>query len=294
LTYVIDLQRLWEERTNITPATKRAAATVYLDPRQRIVSIVMVVYQEEKLLQVLQAVLAQPFVREIIIVDCTHQTCMEVMLARLIDLHPKCSVVAGQFKMGLAEAYNVGAQYASAQFLLFLSARCFLPKNAVLKLLATGFRKPLPWIVGLKPSGTKDKNVFTCREAAFLPEVSLPGGGIHAESVSAGCLFIPAKTFVELRGMDEKCFHTTFHLDLCLRVHLAGGGVYWAKALESLEDPFPLEALPKGFRQEWQAWRGWYNFYQNYISKKFNFFSKLIAESWFSCRYFLGSLRRLL
>lgn len=284
MTYIIDLHKLWEEHTDNNVGAR--GGDVSIDPRQNIVSVVVVATANETLLiQTLKSVLAQRFVREIIIVNCEPAQSSS-FLAKYIKLHPKCYVVSGHPKIGLAAAYNLGAQHASGQFLLFMTDACLLPKNAVMKLLSTGIRKTTPCVVGVEDKTyckekaqvswgaaikgwlkTKSEKVF---EANKLPEVSLPGGGVHATHVAPYCLFLNTKTFLGLKGMDKNCFHSTFHVDLCLRVHLAGGDVYWAKELDVVLQPSPRQSLRHFSNREWCALRGWYHYYKKYVSKYTN------------------------
>ncbi len=280
MTYILDLRRLWEGVT-VSSEAQEAAAAVYLDPRKNVVSAIVVAHTNEPIiLQTLQSVLAQQFIREVIIVNSEGSSSLEKTLAVFAKRHPKCHVVNGQKKDGLAAAYNLGAQYASGQYLLLFSGNCLLSKNAVLNMLATGIRKPAPWVIGgaesLKAQGRLKKLLSNSMHSLKYenqtshPEVSLVGGGFHTSNVGPECLFLSTATFLELRGLDEKCFHSTFHTDLCLRIHYAGGGVYRAKDLNVVvcsETTLPLVAY---VRKEWQGFCGRHHFYQKYVSNNTN------------------------
>ena len=158
MTYVIDLKRLWEDKTRITASQKQAAAKVYLDPRQNIVSVIIAIHGENLYLQTLQAALNQLLVREVVVVNCSHSPQVEEALTQFSQSHTRVLVVAGQHTKGLASAYNLGARYATTQYFLFLTQDCLLPKNAVLKLLATGIRKPKPWVIGALSTAASSTN----------------------------------------------------------------------------------------------------------------------------------------
>jgi len=299
LAYILDLQRLWEEPAG-SSSSHEASGAGAVD--HHFVSVIMVVQSnQETLLKSLQSILTQLYIREIIIVSCSPDLIFESFLTKLCNLQPKCMVVKAPPKIGLAAAYNIGAERAGGQFLLFLNAASLLPKNAVLKLMATGIQKPLPWIIGAKeqiifaPAEkgfknrwqnmlSKDYEHFIANKQLSSPEVTLPGGGFHTPLVAASCLFIAANVFTELKGLDFKCFHSTFHRDLCLRVHLAGGGVYCAKDVNCIVHVSAPSRLLQGIRNEWQACRGWYHFYQKYLRRKNNivlrslFYGKLLSR----------------
>jgi GT2 family glycosyltransferase len=305
LTYVIDLERLWADR-GVSATNQHKANSIYLDPRQNVVSAIVVADSDEmKLMLTLQALLTQLFIRELIVVNCESNPALDRFLAKFATLNPKCYVVHGQKNMGLAAAYNLGAQYASGQFLLFLESTCVLEKNAVLEMLSTGIRKPLPWIIGaedeschnpkaamtwlqamhawLNTSKTKEKLHHTS-----MREVSLPGGGFHVSNLASGCLFMPSKSFLELKGWDKQCFHTTFHYDLCLRVHLAGGGVYRAKELAFIQQARPKMTLKKGLALAWQACVGWQHYYNKYVRKSTNICALGLLQGLVLMRFFTG------
>lgn len=301
MTYVLDLQRLWYE------AEDTSEQTASPELRKNVVSAIVVAEEdEEKLILTIQSVLVQQLVREVIIVNCGNSAVIEKSLIKFTSLHSKCYIVNGQKRMGLASAYNLGAQYASGQYLLFLNANSILPKNTVMKLLTTGLRKPTPWVIGVQerryaPSTQKigiwaklsgkarsKISVPSYEDSKMQVEVSLAGGGFHAANVAPECLFIPTQAFLDLKGMDKKCFHSTFHRDLCLRVHLAGGGVYRARDLNLVIEQ--NSSLPLGMEiyRQWQAFKGIVHFYKKYVSNNTNIF--LVAMNYLGLTLkFLGN-----
>jgi GT2 family glycosyltransferase len=303
------LQRLWESSAHVTPEQQQAAAKVYLDPRKNLVSAIVVAHNDEDLLlQTLHSILAQQFLREVIIVNGEESASLDKALTKLAAHYPKCYLVNGQKNAGLAASFNLGARYASGQYLLFISGNGLLSKNAILHLLTTGIRKPTPWVIG---TGEKDplgepgafvgrlKKLFL-RENALkyehshmksFPEVSLAGGGYHASQIASECLFIPTQTYLDLSGLDKRCYHSTFHTDLCLRIHLAGGSVYRAREPLLVTRKGTPVAFGEHFRKEWQAFRGQLHFHQKhygklnnklsqalvYVSAAFRFVTRLVA-----------------
>ncbi len=283
MTYIIDLHQLWEESASLGAASQEEPQY-----RKNVVSVVVVATGSGALLlQTLNSVISQPFVREVIIVHCEENPAFDKALATFVRKHPKCYIVRGDKNKGLAALYNLGAQHACGQFLLLMKGNCLLAKNAMAKLLATGILKPSPWVVGvankptwhhLNPMGRLGAlfsdpfdtlNVHGYQQEA-LPEVSLPGGGFHTYSIGPECLFLPTQSFLELKGLDKKCFHSTFHVDLCLRVHFAGGGVYRAREFDVHAFAPVKQSIMEALRNEWQGFCGRYHFYGKHIGKKNN------------------------
>lgn len=283
MTYVLDLKRLWDDQTPLTASQCKAAASVHLDPRQRVVSaIVAIQHNDLRFVQTLHTVLAQLMVRELIVVNATTSAAVEEALTQFSYQHPRTIMVAVNPESGLAAAYNLGAQYASTPYILFLDAYCSLPKDTVLHLLATGVRKARPWVVGaasvktpmgFKPRVPVFKNYFSKMTQSDLPEVSLAGGGHYADIVPSQCILLPTQTFSELKGLDKRCYHAAFHWDLCLRVHEMGGSVFQAPnvvltACEPEGADFQTLLL-----KEWQSFQGWKHFYHKNFSKLTNLFA---------------------
>jgi GT2 family glycosyltransferase len=307
LTYIIDLQRLWESSASVTPEQQQAAAKVYLDPRKNLVSAVVVAHKDEDLLlQTLHSVLAQQFLREVIIVNGEGSASIDKALTKLAAHYPKCYLVNGQKNTGLAAAFNLGARYASGQYLLFLSGNGLLAKNAILHLLTTGIRKPTPWVIGtgeqlscsaqvsafsqIKKILLKEDSLkYEHSQMKSFPEVSLAGGGFHASQIAPECLFIPTQTYLDLSGLDKRCYHSTFHTDLCLRIHIAGGGVYRARDAIIVTRLGKPEAFAEHFRKEWQAFRGQVHFHQKHYGKLTNKFWLAVVYASKACR-FIGRL----
>ncbi len=295
MTYVLDLKRLWDDRTPVTESQQRAAANVHLDPKQRVVSVIVVIQHDDlSFIPTLHSVLSQLMVRELIVVNTATSSSVEKALNHFIYQHPRTLLVSGQNTRGLASAYNLGVQYASTPFLLFLDAHCILPKDTVLHLLATGVRKQRPWVVGASivktptgfvPTVPAFKKYFSKTTQNDVPEVSLPGGGHYAHIVPSQCILIPMPTFAELKGLDKDCYHTTFHWDLCLRVHELGGSVFHAKEVVLTVNEPQIADLSALCRLEWQSFRGWCRFYQKNFSKLTNF----VSACYFYCSLILMS-----
>ncbi|MFI4937109.1 MAG: glycosyltransferase [Candidatus Berkiellales bacterium] len=304
MAYIIDLQKLWHDRSQLNENADQITKSVALDPRSRLVSVVVIANGDEnQLLHTLQSVFDQVFILEVIVVNREGFPEIDSIIEEFANHSPRCSSVTVKRNIGLAEAYNVGAQYASGQYLLLLEGSCRLPNNAVLKLISTGIRKTAPWVIGTA-EGADDSPLkvlsrltnFYSQDLHFqqkLPEVSAVGGGIHVPCIGGECIFIPSRTFMELRGLDKKCFDVNFHRDLCLRVHLAGGDVYQLVNVKIREKiPHPPSRLSQIFHHEWRSFLAWCHFYRKYVDKRSNRFSVGIFYGFFALSSLGKSLLR--
>ena len=272
MTYIIDLQRLWQDRGQISSQFLQLAPGAYIDPRHMTVSVIMVIYhKQKKLSRKLIPFLKDPLVREVQLVCCHRDP--GSLVSALVLQHPKCYLVDAELDLSPVDAYQLGARRASGHLLLFLDPEMDLTHESFMRLLSTGLRKPHPWAVGVH---AESLNIFHRQRSAsrVLPEVFLSGGGIHVPAVSPNCLLIPTTDYWDLKGLDPTCQVSTFHLDLCMRIHLAGGGVYQATDIAP-EAQCTWVPPQRTWRQKWQVMQGWWRYYQKHYSKKANFFMGL-------------------
>lgn len=285
MTYIIDLQRLWEDRQQITPSLPEAKRNETLDPRQLHVSVIMVLDKPiQRLSKKLITLLKEPLVREVLLVDCRYSK--DSQHNPLIIQHPKCTYIQGKPSLSLVEAYQLAVRRAAGYLVLFLKAEETCSQKTLLQLIATGLRKPRPWVVG---TGQEALHPFASQAQSVrqLPEVFLSGGGIHVPAVSGNCMLMPTTDYWELKGFDPACGASSFHRDLCMRVHLSGGGVYQiADVPESLEKTV-LSEKTLSWQAKWLSVKGFWHYYQKHYSKKTNFsfgFDKLLMLLKLTCQ----------
>lgn len=273
MTNIIDLQQLWEENARRSASFDGASQ---VGVRYPLVSVIISgLNQEAGLLDTIYSVIAQPYVREIIVVVSRAFPEIEKKVNELSKIYARCCAISVDAHVGISAAFNVAAKYASGQFLLFLEPVGSLPKKAIVKLLSTGIYKSFPWLIGLEIDEAERSLSKLYKFCAMTDlsnrapvEVSLPGGGVYAASVAKHCLFIPSKTFYELNGFDEACGQDNFHLDACLRVHLMGGGVYQVKNLEfTAARPSAPPFSKQNWSCTWATFRGWVHFYKKHVGQ---------------------------
>ncbi len=298
MTDIIDLQRLWNSNSQITSRQEQAAKALSIGSSMRLVSVIMVITHndDQKLQHTFEWLLSQLFILEVIVIYRNDSVALIEPIEKFIQSSCRGYQVGVEKNVSLAAGYNMGAQYASGQYLLFIDADNSLPQELVVKLLETGIHKPMPWIVGIQPAKLSSLDTILSKitgysatesDPSLSPEVSLPGGGRHVSAVAGECLFIPSETFIALRGIDQKCFHVNFHRDLCLRVHLAGGGVYQIENIAIQSHSHLPHSLFHTLRYEWQAFKGWCHFYRKYVGKLTNVFVAGLFYGLFSI-YSLG------
>lgn len=299
MTHILDLQRLWSDYAG---AELSLSSPSSIDPRQKVVSVIVVgINPDTTLLVRLYKLLAQPLVREVIIV-IPEDSSLEAALEEFAKVHPRCQVVSSAVTT-VTDSFLVGVQYASCQYILFLKGAFELPSNMVLKLFMTGIHKSHPWIVGVKPRisyrwhkkfGFLTKLYSLEQQSSIIsPEVSLAGGGVHAFEIAEECFLISTKSFLELYEGRKLGSSLNFVFNLCMAIHLIGGSIYQIAGCElPLLDFRPL-TFKEIIKHEWQIFRTQWYLYQKYVSKKTNFFYDYWQKAWLTGGFLVESFLSL-
>ena len=217
-------------------------------PKKRISVVVVSYYTGAALFECLQAVLADPDVFELILVDNGNPETTRARLWSFAKSRARIRVLQGQGNVGFGRACNYGARLAKGDFILFLNPDAIIEKGAVLKMAERGETLRRPWVLGgflQTINGTEQRGsrrrALTPLSAviSFTPLHKLPWfQSIHMGSderpnepqnvpiVSGACLMMDRESFDQLGGFDENYFLHVEDIDLCRRAGLAGGQVY--------------------------------------------------------------------
>jgi N-acetylglucosaminyl-diphospho-decaprenol L-rhamnosyltransferase len=200
------------------------------------------------------SILGQPELLELIVVVNGADQDVRVRLANLAENDRRILVVEPSRNVGFAPACNLGAEIARGSHLLFVNPDCSLAAGTFVTVLDIFGRQPNAWIVGgrlqhpdgreqrggrrefltpwrgfvemtrfdrLFPNHPYFKRLNLLDETHFLEPARVP-------VVSGAFMMIPRPCFERLGGMDNKFFLHVEDFDLCLRVHLNGGEVWYA------------------------------------------------------------------
>ncbi len=228
--------------TNVVPLPVR-----FLKKR---ISVVMVSYYTgPSLLESVSAVLADPDISELIIVDNGNLASARQRLWAFAKNKNRMRIVQGQGNVGFSRACNYGAKLAKGDYILFLNPDALIEAGSAMRMAKCGKNLALPWIVGGNLQTVKGKEQRGSRRSeltpisavvSFTPLHKLPRlDSIHLENkpvpnspvdmpvVSGACLMMNKESFDILGGFDERYFLHVEDIEICRRTRLLGGDVFF-------------------------------------------------------------------
>lgn len=207
------------------------------------VSAILVSYHSGPMLwRALDALKAQPGLREILLVDNGNPPDVRAELDRLAAAD-KIRLTRSERNLGFAAACNRAAAAARGELLLFLNPDAILSAGGVSAMVSAMAGKSRPWIAGARLVGADGVERRGGRRGELTPSSALgdalgfgsfnrhrrplPPGPVELPTVSGACLLIPAADFRALGGFDESYFLHVEDIDLCRRLRERGGTVWF-------------------------------------------------------------------
>ena len=221
----------------------------------KIVSAITVTYHTGPVFWTcIASILRQSELLELIVVVNGADRDVRARLARLAENDRRILVMEPGSNVGFAHGCNLGANIARGSHLALVNPDCSLAPGTFGAVLNIFGRQPNAWIVGgrlqhpdgqeqrggrrefltpwrgfvemtrldlLFPNHPYFKRLHLLDETPLLEPARVP-------VVSGAFMMIPRACFNRLAGMDNKFFLHVEDSDLCLRVHLKGGEVWYA------------------------------------------------------------------
>jgi N-acetylglucosaminyl-diphospho-decaprenol L-rhamnosyltransferase len=202
----------------------------------------------------LRSLLAQPELLELIIVINGADPNVRAALAQLAKIDARVSLVDPGRNLGFARGCNLGAETAQGCHLAFVNPDCVLAPRTLRGILDVFQDQPSAWLVGGRlqhPDGREQRGgrrEFLTPWRGFVEMVRLhrllPKPPYYTRLhlleekqlleptripvVSGAFMIIRRACFERLGGMDDNFFLHVDDSDLCLRIHLRGGEVWYA------------------------------------------------------------------
>ena len=222
--------------------------------RKRVSAITITYHTGPVLWPCIAAILAQSELLELIVVVNGADPQVRERLAKLAEKDKRIRVIDPGRNLGFAPGCNLGATLARGEHIALVNPDCALSPAAFEAILDIFDRQPNAWLVGGRlqhPDGREQKGArrdFLTPWRGFVEMTRLhrlfPNHPyfkrLHLTNdhpiltparvpvVSGAFMMIPRRIFEHLGGMDEKFFLHMDDLDICLRVHLRGGEVWYA------------------------------------------------------------------
>ncbi len=218
-------------------------------------AIVVSFHTGPSLRECLYALLGEPGVSEIIVVDNGNPPTTRDWLDRFAEARP-CQVIRPSDNLGFGKAVNLGARATSKEALLIINPDAVLRRGSLAALAEAADGARRPWLVGGRLFGVEGGEQAGPRRRRLtlwtalttftglaalpgVPGISLlgappPSGPIAMDTVSGALMLIRRDDFLSLGGFDEGYFLHVEDIDLCRRVWDAGGLVLYTPCAGAL------------------------------------------------------------
>ncbi len=206
------------------------------------------------LLECVESALAQPDVRQLVLVDNGNPRSMLRALNGIADRDARLEIVTGHGNVGFARGCNIGARRARHPFLLLLNPDATLGEGVLARGLDAFDAWPGAALLGARlenPDGSEQRGgrrnlptpwscvVEQLRLDRLAPEhprfrrmnlneAEPLADTAPVECISGAFMLMPRETFDELDGMDEDYFLHVEDVDFCRRVGERGGAILYA------------------------------------------------------------------
>jgi N-acetylglucosaminyl-diphospho-decaprenol L-rhamnosyltransferase len=223
--------------------------------RAETVSAITVIYHTGPVLWTsIASILAQSELRELIVVVNGAEKDVRARLADLAARDRRIVIVDPGRNLGFAPGCNMGARRARGSHLALVNPDCSFPAGTFATVLDVLDSRPNAWIAGGRlqhPDGREQRGgrrEFLTPWRGFVEMTRLDRlfpnhpyfkrlhlfdeAALHEPTrvpvVSGAFMMMPRACFERLGGMDNRFFLHVDDSDLCLRVHLQGGEVWYA------------------------------------------------------------------
>lgn len=221
-----------------------------LDPAFTVSAIVVSYHTGPSLFDCLHALLTDPDVGEVILVDNGNPPRTLGALQALRDVHAHLKVVGEGVNRGFGAGVNHGVRASRGERILVINPDAVLRRGSLAALEAARSIGGEPMIVGGRiygPDGLEQRGArrrrltWATAAGSFLGlarlrlhpsivsinrnEEPLPDGPVPMAAVSGAFMYLSRQGFERLGGFDEEYFLHVEDLDLCRRAEMEGGAV---------------------------------------------------------------------
>ncbi|MDC7682421.1 glycosyltransferase family 2 protein [Asticcacaulis sp. BYS171W] len=240
----------------------KGAETIVAPRDTRGVTVIMIAYHTGKILfDSIERVLAEPAVRQLVLIDNGSPEHTAEMLRELDQSYERILLVQGHGNIGFARAANLGAQLASQPWLVFLNPDAHLCPGAVEAMVEAALHQPRPCLIGarvLNSDLTEQRGarrgevtpvttlISLLRLSKLLPFLKkyeihqenqpLPEAPISVPVVSGACFTMARADFLGMGGFDTRFFLHVEDIDLCWRIRKKGGTVLFHPKAEVIHE----------------------------------------------------------
>lgn len=206
----------------------------------RPISAIMVSYRTGPvLLDAIDALLADPEIAELILVDHDNADHIRARLDQIVETHERVKLIRTNANLGFAKGCNLGAAAATQDWLFFVNPDAKAEPGAAGKLVTALSAAQEPAIAGariLNEDGSEQRGSrrreltlwiaiasvtglarLGVSQRLGMEQEALPDGSIDVPVISGAAFAISAEGFRTLNGFDEGYFLHVEDIDICRR-----------------------------------------------------------------------------
>ena len=278
-----------------------------LNTRPRI-SVIMVSFMTgPALLEAISAVISDPEIFELVIVDNGNTYAAREKLSELVTEHDKIRMLQSHGNIGFAKGCNYGARMARGSHFLFLNPDAIISSGTAMALADCGegldLDRDTPWIVGGRLKDVDGNEQRGSRRGELTPKSALisstplhklpffrslhwekeplPSSPIFVPVVSGACLMMSRHSFEITGGFDEDYFLHVEDIEICHRVRQHGGQVVFHPHADILHYGSTSQARRQDV--EFNKFRGFYRYFKNYSEKWWAKVLTMVAAPFMFC-----------
>lgn len=262
------------------------------------VSAVMVSYMTgPALFEAISTALDDSDISELIIVDNGNDLATRRKLSEWVGRSPKLRLIQGHGNIGFSKANNLGAGFATGDYLLFLNPDAIINPGAVRKLVKCGKELKTPWITGAMLRLTNGREQRGARRAMLTPWTAITSftplhklsffKSIHLENdpvpteptavpvLSGACMLMNFESFDQLNGFSEDYFLHVEDIDICRRAGEMGGEIYFVPDAEVMH--YGSTSRVRRQTVEWEKTKGFIIYFKKHAKTGFGRFCVSLA-----------------
>ena len=209
------------------------------------VDIIIVSYHTgDVLFECIKSVSDLKHLNKIIIVNNGNPHAVENKLSNLAKDNSKITYVSGNGNIGFSKGCNLGASFATSEFLLFLNPDCIVPAIDTLEKLAQALDNPNYKVATCKILNNDGNIQKTCRRNLLTPQIAISESlGLYKISkifkplnrpvseidnlpaiseiaaLSGALIFTTKQYYQDIGGLSEQYFLHVEDMDFCMKVH---------------------------------------------------------------------------
>lgn len=281
------------------------------------VTVVIVSYHTGAALwRALDSVLAQEGLNELILIDNGNSAHTRQRLVKKNMTEPRLKVLSGHGNTGLYQGYNIGAERAKGQYILFLSPEAVLPHDFLLRTIDAYQKHPQSWIASCRVTDAlgnekpeSRRNILSPGTLIsehtglykFFPKL-LPRLYLHKKAPlssptediapNAMCLLIENNRFKQLGGFNEAYFYAQGDMDLFIRIKDMGGKSIYIPQLSIID--FRTTSRSNSIKASFFALRDTKRYFKYHFAKEYLPGVILVFNMCLNASWFIKALWRLL